>query len=321
MMYVSCMKIITLFFLFIFSKAVFSLETDQFIAADIVLKDSSSVMNDYFQKSIEKALAQSNKKNQSCQDVALNVMETATGKYSISKASSFAAATSLIERYPEDCVSERGYIRQSFYQHAWLPLQVVDLARTINVNGIYIGTDKFGHFTRMGMNYYKQFLKLTKKGTLIDEAIRKSIINGFGSEYGILGYGIDGVLSFGDLAANYQGLMFALDMCRGQNPILIKEKGLWIENPKHLFDVKDYIIPQMDESFNFSFWRKPLYKRVAPKLIAEYCQAYKSSLFQERIAHYKEILKPNLNDKLIQEVILSQAKFDRKKEDLYKLCQ
>jgi hypothetical protein len=110
-------------------------------------------------------------------------------------------------------------------------------------------------------------------------------------------------------------------MCRGEKPILIKDKGLWIENPEHGFDVRNYFIPQMDEAYNLSFWRKPLFKMVAPKLVAEYCMAQKSPLFQERFAYYKSIYKENLNDQLIRANIQSQSRFDREKEDLDKLCQ
>jgi hypothetical protein len=308
-------------FLFILSPAAFALETDQFITANVELKDSLVVMNDYFHQGLGHALTEANKRNLSCDDVAFKVMETATGKWSISKASTFASVSPLIERYPDDSISERGYKDRSFYQHAWLPLQVVDLARTINVNGIYMGTDKFGHFTRMGMNYYKTYLKLKKNGTPIDIAIEQAIIKGFGSEYGILGYGIGGVLSYGDLEANYQGFMAALDMCRGESPILIQEKNLWIENPNHVFDLSNYVNPKMDESFNISFWRKPLYNRIAVKLRSEYCQANNTKLFKERMSYYRQIVKYNLNDLLIKNNILVQSKYDRKLENLETSCE
>jgi hypothetical protein len=314
------MKKILFSTLLLFTTSSFSLETDQFIASNIILKDSSEIMNQYFSNSIQKSLesinASSKLSNSSCQNLAYKVMEDATGKYSISKASSFASSSKEIERFPRDSVSERGYIRNSFYQHAWLPLQVVQLARTININGIYLGTDKFGHFTRMGMNYYKTYLKLIQNGTSKKEAIEKAIINGFGSEYGILGYGIGGVLSYGDLEANYQGFMFALDMCQGVNPILTKVKNLWVENPNHLFDLKNYFGPKMDESYNLSFWRKPLYRKIENKLHLEYCESRNSVIFKERILFYNQIIQVNLNDRLIRENILTQSKYDRKLENL-----
>lgn len=315
------MKIALFTFIFLtLTSSGYSLETDQFLTANLTLRDSVDVMNNYFQISIQNALDKANKKDLLCNDVALKVIETATGKWSISKASSFASSSPLIDRFPKDSVSERGYIKLSFYQHAWLPLQVVDLARTININGIYLGTDKFGHFTRMGMNYYKTYLKLITQNMSEDEAIKKAIIKGYGSEYGILGYGIGGVLSYGDLEANFQGLIFSLDMCHGDEPILVKESGKWIENPKHIFDLKNYFNPKMDESYNLSFWRKRLYNKINNKLQSEYCNAQKSEIFKRRINEYSERVKRNLNDELIEENILSQPRFDRALEDLSPNC-
>lgn len=309
--------------LLLLASTALALETDQFIAAGKILKDSSAVMNQYFYDNIDKTLEEVNRsdKNYDCKTVALKVMVNVTGKFSISKASTFASKSPLIDRYPEDSVSERGYINQSFYEHAWLPLQVVDLARTININGVYVGTDKFGHFTHQGMSYYKHYLSLKKKGVSEQEAIEQSIIKGFGTEYGILGYFIDGVLSFGDLEGNYEGLMFARDMCRGENPILIKEKNQWAHNPHHRFDVKNYFTPQMDESFNLSFWRRPLYKRVNEKLTKEYCEAKQEPLFNERMNYYKGIFKENLNDRLVRKHILSQARFKRDLENIEAACE
>ncbi len=310
----------TFLLLTILSTSGFALETDQFIAVDIDLKDSSEVMNSYFNKNIEKSLIEANAKKLSCEQTALKVMENLTGKFSISKASSYASASALVERFPYDNISERSYKDQSFYEHAWLPLQVVDLARTININGIHLGTDKFGHFTHMGMSYYKNYLKFKKVGLSESGAIKKAIIKGFNSEYGILGYGIGGVLSYADLEANYQGFMFALDMCRTENALLIVKEGEWIENPKHRFDLRSYFTPKLDESFNLSFWRKPLYERIQKKLLQEYCNVQKSPMYQERMITYRRILKENLNDLLIQDNILTQEKYDRRLEDIEKAC-
>lgn len=299
----------------------YALETDQFIAGNIDLKDSTSVMNSYFLENMDKAIDWANSKNGlSCHDVALKVMKNATGYFTLSQASTFASKTPLIDRFPNDKVSERGYINQSFYEHSWLPLQVVYLARTISINNIHVGTDKLGHFSHMGMRYYKNYLRLIKNGMESEDAIRKSIISGFSSEYGFLGYGIDGVLSYGDLEGNYQGFMFALDMCRGENPIIIQKENIWMKNPEHLFDLKNYFTPQMDESYNLSFWRTPLFRMIKEKLIKEYCAIKDDPKFIERMNYYESIKKYSLNDELIAKYILSQERFMRAKEDIKNSC-
>lgn len=91
----------------------FGLETDQFIAGNIHLKDSSDVMNDYFIGHQKKALNWANEKNlgeKACTQVAIKSMALAVGKFDLSAASTYASALPLIERYPNDGVSEREYI-------------------------------------------------------------------------------------------------------------------------------------------------------------------------------------------------------------------
>jgi hypothetical protein len=303
------------------STTALSLETDQFITSNIKLNDSSSAINGYFQESINNALVRANKKGFSCEKTAQEVLVNIKGRFSISKASAFARSSPLVDRYPDDSVSDGDYISQTFYQNAPFTLKIIDFARTINLDGVYMGTDKLGHFSLIGMNYYKHYLKYKKLGLSEEETIKKTVLKGFKTEYGILGFAIGGVLSYADLEANYQGLMFALDMCRGENPILVKDKNLWIENPNHLFDVRNYFNPKMDESFNISFWKKSLYKRIEDKLTTEYCEAYRSPVFKERIAFYRQIVKNNLNDQLIKENILTQDKYDRKTEDPAKSCE
>jgi hypothetical protein len=249
------------------------------------------------------------------------VLDKATGKFTLSAASTYASSYPYIDRFPKDNVNESEYRKLSFYENAWLPLQVVPLARTININGIYVGTDKFGHFSHQGKIYYRRYLQYRAEGMSDLEAQKKTIIKGFSTEYGILGYGIDGALSYGDLEANYQGLMFGLDMCRGENPILIKDNEKWIENPKHLFTVRDYFTPKMDESYNVSYWRKPLFNRIETKLKTEFCENKKSDEFQERVKYYKTIEKNNLSDELIAEVVTSQDRFDFNKEQIDGECR
>jgi hypothetical protein len=208
----------------------------------------------------------------------------------------------------------------SFYEDAWIPLKIVPLARTININNIYVGTDKFGHFSHMGLRNYKEYLKFLNEGLAQEEATEKAIRIGFKTEYSFLGYGIDGVLSYGDLEANYQGLRYMISICDGEKPYFIFENGKWSLNPNHVFDVKEYFTPKMDEAYNLSFWRGPLYKKIQPKLERTYCQMKKDPIYQARIEYYHSIDNENINDKLIKEYIANQDRFLRVKEDIENTC-
>lgn len=305
----------------------FALETDQFIASKIVIKDSADVFNRYFNQQIDKAIEKANSKNPEkikCSAVADNVMNNLVGAkyFGISKISKFARTSPEVDKFPDDSVSDRDYTRQSFYEGAGFLLKFgPPLARTININGIYMGTDKLGHFSLIGRNYYHNYLTNLKNGMSKSEALEKSILKGFKTEKGLLGYGIGGVLSYGDLEANYEGLRFAIDLCDGENSYIVYKNNRFEKNPNINFDMKTYFNPRMDESYHFSFWRPWLYKKLKDKLAKEYCEVKNDPMYLERISKYPGLMTENLNDRLIRKHLLTIDKFDRKLEDPATLCQ
>ncbi|MFA6236387.1 MAG: hypothetical protein WC635_03580 [Bacteriovorax sp.] len=304
----------------------FALETDQFIASKTTIKDSAEVFNNYFNRQIDKAIEAANSKNPEkikCSEVAGNVMNNLVGgKYfSISKISKFARTSPDVDRYPDDSVSDRDYSSLTFYEGVGTLLTLSPpFARTINVNGIYMGTDKLGHFSLVGRNYYHNYLTNLKNGMKKSEALEAAILTGFKTEKGILGYGIGGVLSFGDLEANYEGLRFAIDLCDGENPYIVIKNNRFEKNSTNGFNMKTYFNPRMDESYHFSFWRPWLYKKIKTKLAQEYCEARNEPMYIERISKYAPLMKENLNDRLIQKHLLTIDKFDRKLEDVSSIC-
>lgn len=304
----------------------FALETDQFIASKALIKDSSEVFNNYFDHQINKALEKANAKNPEkikCSKVADNVMNNLVGgKYlGISKISQFAKKSPEVDKFPDSSISDREYLKMTIYEEADILLKIAPLARTINLNGIYMGTDKLGHFSLIGRNYYHNYLSYLKDGLNKDQALEKAIIKGFKTEKGLLGYAVGGVLSYGDLEANYEGMRFAIDLCEGENPYILFRNNRFEKNPDNRFDMKTYFNPRMDESFHLSFWRPGLYKRVKEKLAREYCETQMDPVYIERTSKYPPLLKENLNDRLIRTHLLTMPKFDRKLEDLSSFCQ
>lgn len=299
-----------------------ALETDQFLATRAVLKDSSDVLNRYFNQQIEKAVNDANEgklEKIKCQEVASNVMNNLVGAkyFGISKISKFARTNPEIEKFPDMSVSDKDYFRMTFYENSDIFMKFADLARTINVDGIYMGTDKLGHFSLIGRNYYHNYLTFKKKGQKQEEAMRNAILKGFATERGILGYAIGGVLSFGDLEANYQGMKFAVEVCEGENPYVKFENGKF--KKVRDFETKNYFSPRMDESFHFSFWRPGLYKRIQPKLAQSYCEIKNDPMYIERVSKYPALVE-NMNDRLIKEVIFAEKRFDRGLEDVKSFC-
>ena len=128
----------------------------------------------------------------------------------------------MARKYPGKLI---GYETQlhNIYQHVHFPLdprQVFRLwhASTLKVYGTYHGTDKVGHFTDMGYHYYKAYRRARRKGASEAEATRRAVEVGTDglliAETGLVGLLSAGAYSNADLASNYAGLKFYLNLTR-----------------------------------------------------------------------------------------------------------
>jgi hypothetical protein len=313
---------LSLFFLFSLSDQLRASETDQFYATNAVIKDSSDVINDYFHQSIDEGIEKANLKRKfvPCRKVATYVLTQVLGEFSVkkyvhdktySKVSHFIKSSPLIDRFPHDDIDGKEYRLNSIYKKRPFPANSVGLSKTININGIYIGGDKIGHFSIIGRTYYKNFLDELEDGHTSDFAQISAIKKGFKEEVNILGYRIGGTFSFADLEANFMGLQFARNMCEGKRPHLILKNDVWIHNPSNLFDIKKYINPKMDEAYNVSLWAPHLWKKIKGDLVSAYCKNSIDQDFLNRASFYKNQLVDTINDQLIQEFLKKNVKFDR----------
>jgi ankyrin repeat protein len=111
---------------------------------------------------------------------------------------------------------------------------------TIKAFGVYMGTDKLGHFTDMGKHYYRKYREELADGKDAEKATRVAIGLGaeggpiFFSESGFLGEKTAGAYSNADLVANYMGMMFYRNlteevMLHGQQipPMLERDGNIW----------------------------------------------------------------------------------------------
>lgn len=109
---------------------------------------------------------------------------------------------------------------------------------TMKVNGIYIGSDKLGHFLQQGLQYYS----IAKS-----ESTKKA--EEWGTSTELEGFGLDatGVKSHADLEANKQGLKFYQDLEANQNLA---------------FDLRKYINTKWNERINPNHYEQSVGKYV-----------------------------------------------------------
>lgn len=140
------------------------------------------------------------------------------------------------------------------------PLLVVALSPTININGHNIGLDKVGHFVQQGHEYYEIYNdKVSKPDAKRIDALEAAIKHGIDQENGIYGSFTIGVYSNADMAANYAGLHFYINLTQQVSlggkvypPILELHKNRWRfvgnQYPKDMFT--RFVTPNFNEAFN-----------------------------------------------------------------------
>lgn len=154
------------------------------------------------------------------------------------------------------------------------PLFVIGLAPTINMYGYYFGTDKLGHFFMMGHTYYKIYKYYLDHGKSEQQAHAAIVLYGQFLEQTYLGTLINGVYSNGDLAGNYAGWKFYMNLTQSVKigertlpPILVLNGDKW-EFSKHIHRktlLKPYISDNLNEAFNpcrYTFNRNQIRRQI-----------------------------------------------------------
>jgi hypothetical protein len=136
------------------------------------------------------------------------------------------------------------------------PLLLIDLSPTINVFGSYIGADKLGHFFQQGYDYHREFRREESRGGTEPRALARAVRLGIQQERGIFGEATVGVYSNADLAANYAGLKFYLNLTRPIRlgartlpPAFVRDRaGNWARQAERGPD--DLLRPLVGDHFN-----------------------------------------------------------------------
>ena len=300
----------------LFSLKSFSLETDQYMTWDIELENAKPFVNKFINAHTEAVLEEINNKNSNikCEKVAIKALEwngRTTDFLSLIEKTMYEHPE--VERWPAINVSQRGVVEESIYADVEFFKKKV-FGVNVQLDGIYMGTDKLGHFVTVGLSYYKKYLFHKKLGKSKEKALRKAVRRGIFSEQTYYGNIISGVFSFADLEANYQGLLYAIDLCEGDAPLLIKDKkGNWKQRKP--FDITPYLSPKWDESFYVNTYIKKRWKQVKPKVL-NYCEKRFDAKKLERFEYYKSIDKDSMSSLFLEELV---QKGKLKSQENYKL--
>jgi hypothetical protein len=175
------------------------------------------------------------------------------------------------------------------------PLLVFAMSPTLNIHGVYLGLDKMGHFFQQGYQYYKCYDQAMAQphATRLD-ALAAAIRNGIGQEDGIYGSFTIGVYSNADMAANYAGLHFYLNLTQPVSlggkiypPIVELHEGRWRFTNNHVPDdmFTRFITDHMNESINppcLAADIRGTYEKNVSERAEKWVKFYKTSLAIEK---------------------------------------
>ncbi len=137
---------------------------------------------------------------------------------------------------------------------------------SLHMSGNVIGIDKLGHFFAQGLSYYREVFDY---GRGLTEVLKMGLTDEKGSMgEGLLGVSMfgSGVVSYGDLAANIDGLSFWKKLFIGSSPYL----KIDIQTQKILilkkFTFSDYKIAAWDEGVNLPEFSPSIKKQVKKNL-------------------------------------------------------
>jgi hypothetical protein len=154
----------------------------------------------------------------------------------------------------------------SIYRTALSPVPASFLfdSPTVHLHGYYMGTDKIDHFFQQGHEYFEMVMKKEAGGANEATAIAATVAHGVRQEHRLYGTLASGIYSNADLAANYAGMKFYLNL---RHPVRIGDRVLppmlgrspegWRLRPEVDPDrlLEPFLSNHLDESLNPSRYR------------------------------------------------------------------
>ncbi|MEK7794767.1 MAG: hypothetical protein AAB353_09570 [Candidatus Hydrogenedentota bacterium] len=294
-------------------------ETDQFLTWDIELEDCSGPLNNYFNREIEVVLHKLNERKKPVTDpvevieaIYLHVFE---GLHS-SRVREFLNTSPDIDVYPPRDVAMDEYRKMSIYNRPLFPY-IFPMARTVRVGDVYCGIDKIGHFFGFGRRYFWRYARVRAQGMEDVEAAEHLLRVGMQQELSLVGMLVDGILSYGDLEANYMGFELAKDLVHESDAFVQRDGNGW--RLVQAVDLRDYVTPNFDESYNVSRYWARRKKFVLPRLAELYCDRAETAIVRARFARYGEH-RPSFFMDWLEEYLDARGRDPREEQALEVLC-
>ena len=289
----------------IVSPPLAALECDQYYAWNRTIADSTQAINAKVNADIADALAEVNARSDrdglSCHAVEKRIVDRFVYLIFL-KPETWATNTSLVDRVPSTPGEELRFRTAYVYGRTpptdtirWMPP-----SPTIEVSGVRLGTDKLSHLFSEGLWYHRWYRTFRKRGLDPEAALEKAVLRGVLTERTILGGTSSGVLSLGDLEANYAGLRFYNDFCDAPEPNLsLTEDGWRVARP---FDLAAYVSPEWDESWQPDIFSKKRWKKVRP-VLATYCEELKLPEVVARREAYRARDTRTISESIVLELV------------------
>ncbi len=262
-------------------------ETDQFMTWGLEIQDSATVLNarfnlelDHFLETINRRTCPLRNPSEVTSEFFWYLCKGLVG----SRYRDFIQHAENVEKYPARSISLFKYFRQSVYREPAFPF-LLPMTRTIRVGEVYCGTDKIAHFLSFGRRYFQRHERHVKEGLSEEEATERVIRWGFTHEMVTVGGLVDGIVSLSDLEANYQGMRLAFDICGGSRPFVAGHDGKW--RRVRAVDLREYITPDFDESYNLPLLIGVRKKQVIDILRREYASKHALPALQARFERYR----------------------------------
>jgi len=282
-----------------------ALETDQFYAWTRPIQDATDAINERINNDIAAALARVNSQRDPASCPCRAAQEAIRDQFNyliIAPPELWATKTSSVGRIPATPDEEPRFRRSYLYGETsaldrilWMPP-----SPTIEIAGVRTGADKLGHFFSDGAWIEGSYRHALKKGATDDEAMRQAVRFSIATERTIWGRSTSGILSLGDLEANYQGLLFYRGLCAGPDPGLTRTPAGWrLTRP---FDFRDYVTPEWDESWQPNIYTPSRWAKVRP-VMARYCKLLQDPEILRQRAAYAARDRETPTEAMVRELV------------------